>query len=102
MAQRIYTTAEKARRARLLAKGAKNAYGDTAAIDRELDRIEAVAEDRAQREALAYQRELSAAKDAVATARVRERAASHQERGAARQARKDAEKRLRDIERARR
>lgn len=100
MAERIYTTAEKARRARLLAKGVRNAYGDTSKVEREIERIDAVAEDRARREAVAYQRELGAAKDAVATARIRERAATRQERDTARRVRRDAENTLRAIERA--
>ena len=100
MAERIYTASERAKRARLLVKGAKGAYGDTSAVERELERIDAVAEDRARREAAAHQRELERARDELATAKVRERAAVNGERSAARAARKNAESRLRAVERA--
>ena len=100
MPTRIYTKSEQAKRARLLLKGAKGAYGDTAAIERQIDRIDAAAEDRGRREAEAHQRELNAAKDAVAAARVKERSASRTERQSARATRKAAEQRLKAVERA--
>lgn len=99
---RTYTAAEKAKRARLLFKGAHGAYGDTSRIERELDRIDRAAADRADREAAAHGKLLDKARKAVAAARIEERAARGKDRSPARDARKAAEKRLRDIERARR
>jgi hypothetical protein len=101
VADRTYTRSEQLRRARLLAKGAHRAYGDTSSIGRQLDRIDQAAEDRARREAQAYARQLATARDELAAARVAERCATREDRTAARQARKDAEKRLRAVERAR-
>lgn len=98
---RTYTTAEKAKRARLLLKGAHGAYGDTRSVEKQLDRIDQAATDRATREAKAYAKLLDTARDAVAAARVAERAATGSDRQAARDARKAAEKRLRDVERTR-
>lgn len=101
MPERVYTRAEKAKRARLLLKGAHRAYGDVSAIDAQIDRIDAKAEDRGRREAEAHTRALNTAKDDLARARVAERCASgRQERQAARETRKAAEKRLRAVERA--
>lgn len=98
---RSYTSSEKAKRARLLAKGMRGAYGDVSAIERQIERIDAAAEDRGRREADAHARQLNAAKDALAAARVAERCAtSREERQAARSTRKDAEKRLRAVEQA--
>jgi hypothetical protein len=97
---RLYTRSEKLKRARLLAKGAHNAYGDTSSIDRQIDRIDTAAEDRARREREAHQRAVNDAKDELAAARVAERCAPRQERQAAREARRAAEKRLRLVERA--
>ncbi|MGW8379212.1 hypothetical protein [Streptomyces sp. ODS28] len=96
-----YTRAEKSKRARLLVKGAHNAYGDTAKVEAELDRIDRDAADRYQREMQAYERQLSTAKDEAAAAKVAERAAPRDERDTARERRKAAEKRLREAERAR-
>jgi aldehyde:ferredoxin oxidoreductase len=100
MATPVYTKAEKAKRARLLFKGAKGAYGDTSAIDKQIDRIDAAARERGERVAAAHQRALEAAKDEVARARVMERTAPRHERQAARETRRAAEKRLRLVERA--
>jgi secreted protein with Ig-like and vWFA domain len=100
MSTPVYTKAEKAKKARLLLKGAKGAYGDTSKVDRELDRIDEAARERGRREAEAHQRALNEAKDEVAAARVRERCAPRAERQAAREARRAAEKRLRLVERA--
>jgi hypothetical protein len=97
---RTYTRSEKAKRARLLAKGAYNAYGDISKIEAQLDRIDAAAEDRAQREQAAHRQMLEGAKNELAAAKVRERAASRQDRNLAKDARKNAEKRLREVERA--
>jgi secreted protein with Ig-like and vWFA domain len=97
----VYTKAEKAKKARLLLKGAKGAYADTSKVERELDRIDEAARERGRREAEAHQRALSAAKDEVAAARVLERSAPRgPERQTAREARRAAEKRLRLVERA--
>jgi hypothetical protein len=98
---RTYTRSERARRAQLVLRGAHRSYGDTSSIDRQIDRIDQAAEDRARREATAYARRLEAARDELAAARVAERCATREERPAARQARKEAEKRLRAVERAR-
>lgn len=95
-----YTPSEKAQRARLLAKGMKNAYGDTAAIERQLDRIDRAAADRFEREQRALARQLDLAKDEVAAAKAAERSARPDQRQQARRARKDAEDRLRRAERA--
>ncbi|MGP3977237.1 hypothetical protein ACTWQF_25140 [Streptomyces sp. 8N114] len=97
-----YTPGEKVKRARLLAKGAKNAYGDTSAIDLELDRIDRVATDRYERERRALDRQIDQAKDELAAAKAAERSARPEERQRAKQARRDAEDRLRRAERARR
>jgi hypothetical protein len=97
----VYTRSEKLTRARLLAKGAKGSYGDTSAVDRQLDRIEQTAKERGEREAAAHRRALGHAKDEVASARVKERSAPRgPERQAARKDRQEAEKRLRLAERA--
>ncbi|OEU99269.1 hypothetical protein AN217_17260 [Streptomyces qinglanensis] len=100
MSGHTYTTSEKARRTRLLAKGAKGAYGDTTAIERELDRLERTAADRYEREQRALARQVDQAKDELAAAKAAERAADRSERQRAKQARKDAEQRLRRAERA--
>lgn len=98
---RSYTAAEKAQRARLLAKGMRGAYGDISRIEKQIERIDQAAEDRGRREADAHARRLGQAKDALADARVAERCATtREERQAARGARKDAEQRLRAVERA--
>jgi hypothetical protein len=99
---RVYTRAEKLQRARLIAKGAKRAYGDVSDIERRLERIDAAAEDRGRREAQAHARQLEAAKDELAAARVAERCADRVDKQAAKDRRKAAEKRLRAVERARR
>ncbi|MGH3309738.1 MAG: hypothetical protein ACRDP3_03995 [Streptomyces sp.] len=101
MAKPVYTNSEKAKRARLLFKGAKGSYGDTSRIDKQIDNIDRAAQDRGEREAAAHKRALDNAKDDVATARVRERSAPRgPERQAARKDRQEAEKRLRLVERA--
>lgn len=101
MANPVYTRGEKLRRARLLAKGAKGAYGDTSGIEKQIERLDEKARDRGEREAAAHRRALENAKDEVATARVKERSAPRgPERQAARAARQEAEKRQRLVERA--
>ena len=97
-----YTPAERRRRAVLLAKGARKAFAgaSTAAIDRQLDRIEQAAADRWRRDAEAALRLLERCKDELAAARARERAASRADKARARQERKAAEAALRRAERA--
>ncbi|WP_461026773.1 hypothetical protein, partial [Streptomyces sparsus] len=92
---------EKAKRAKLLLKGAHGAYGDTSRIERELDRIDRDATDRARGEQAAWQRQYDVARDALAAARVAERCADRTEKPTAKAARVAAEKRLRAVERAR-
>jgi hypothetical protein len=97
----VYTKAEKAKKARLLMKGAKRSAGDVSGIEKQIDRIDEAARERGRREAEAHRRALDAAKNDVAAARVKERSAPRgPERQAAREARRAAEKRLRLVERA--
>ncbi|SEP64988.1 hypothetical protein [Streptomyces radiopugnans] len=99
---RIYTPAERRRRAALVARGAKQAFADAvdSRIQRQLDAIDAAAADRAARELAALLRQLEDAKNELATARAAEKAADRVDRQAAKDARKEAEKRLRRCERA--
>ncbi|CAL9403715.1 hypothetical protein SUDANB106_01522 [Streptomyces sp. enrichment culture] len=99
---RIYIPAERRRRAALVARGAKQAFADAVdpRIQRQLDAIDAAAEDRAAREQAALLRQVEDAKNELATARAAEKAASREERAAAKTARKAAEDRLRRCERA--
>jgi len=100
--ERVYTPAERRRRAILAARGTKQAFADAVdpRIDRAIDAIDRTAEERAARERVALLKQLEAAKDELATAKARERAASRDERAAAKEARKAAEERLRRCERA--
>lgn len=100
MPRSVYTASEKATKARLLLKGAKNSYSDTSSIEAQIDRIDERAADRGRREHEAHQRLLSQAKDAVAAAKVAERVAKGDKRQAARKTRQDAEKHLKAVERA--
>lgn len=99
---RIYTSAERRKRAALVARGTKQAFADAVdpRLQRAIEAIDAAAEDRARREDAALLKQLETAKDELATARARERAASREERAAAKEARKQAEDRLRRCERA--
>ncbi|CAL9478352.1 hypothetical protein SUDANB106_03008 [Streptomyces sp. enrichment culture] len=99
---RIYTPAERRRRAALVARGTKQAFADAVdpRIQRQLDAIDAAAADRSAREQAALLRQLEDAKNELATARAAEKAASREERTAAKTARKAAEDRLRRCERA--
>ncbi|MCT2589495.1 hypothetical protein LHJ74_06065 [Streptomyces sp. N2-109] len=100
--ERTYTRREKAQRAKLLFQGAKRCAGDISRIEKQIERIDQAAEDRARLEIQAHARLLETAKHDVANARVAERCARGDEKATARQQRKDAEKRLRAVERARR
>ncbi|MCG3041146.1 hypothetical protein L7D48_11340 [Streptomyces sp. S1A] len=99
---RIYTPAERRRRAALVARGTRQAFADAVdpRIQRQLDAIDAAAADRAARELAALLRQLEDAKNDLATARAAEKAADRVDRQAAKDARKEAEKRLRRCERA--
>ncbi|MDT0380598.1 hypothetical protein RM572_17735 [Streptomyces sp. DSM 42041] len=97
----VYTRTEKAQRARLLLKGAKNCSGDVSRIEAQIERIDQAAADRGRREHEAHARRLNEAKDTLAAARVAERTAtSREERQRAKGERREAEKRLRVVERA--
>lgn len=98
-----YTPAEARRRAVLVLRGSRQALAGApvpARIENALDRIDAVAADRWQREADAAGRLLDQARDQAATARAAEHAAERGERSAARQARRTAEAALRRAEQA--
>jgi len=99
---RIYTPAERRKQAALVARGTKQAFADAVdpRIDRAIDAIDAVAEDRARRENAALLRQWEAAKDELAAARAKERTAPREERATAKEERKRAEKRLHLAERA--
>ncbi|MFP8904800.1 hypothetical protein [Streptomyces atacamensis] len=99
---RVYTPAERRKRAALVARGTRQAFADAVdpRIQRAIDAIDREAADRGAREDAALARQLEAAKDELATARAKERAASREERQAAKDARKEAEKRLQRAERA--
>jgi hypothetical protein len=99
---RSYTTGERLRRAGLIARGARYALAGATdpGIDARIDRIDARAEDRREREAAALLRQHEQAKDDLTAAVATERAARGNDRTAARQARRKAEQRVRDTERA--
>lgn len=99
---RSYTGRERRQRAWLVLRGTKQAFADAVdpRIDQRIDRIDAVAADRGQREALALMRQNDQAENELATARARERAARGADRQAAREARKTAERRAGDTNRA--
>ncbi len=101
-AYRSYTASERRQRAGLVLRGIRQAAAGAVApaIERRIDRIDATAEDRGRREALALVKQHEQAKDDLATARARERAARRQDRQGARQAREAAEQRVRATERA--
>lgn len=99
---RSYTRFERAERARLILRGARQAFAGVVdpKVERRIDRIDAAAADRGEREAVALLRQHNTAKDELATARARERAARREDRPAARQGRQQAEQRVKDTERA--
>ncbi|MGO4752691.1 hypothetical protein AB4212_29485, partial [Streptomyces sp. 2MCAF27] len=92
---RSYTAAEKRQRAWLILRGTKQAAADAVdpKLDRKIERIDAIAAERGQREAAALIRQDEKAKAALAAAKAAERAARREDRTAAREARKQAEKR---------
>lgn len=100
MAYHSYTPSEKAKRARLVIKGVKNAYGDTSKVEREIDTIDRRAADRWEREQQALERQIDDARNQVAMAKARLKAATSGDRGTARQQLKDAERALTRAERA--
>ncbi|WP_432587005.1 hypothetical protein ABVG11_15140 [Streptomyces sp. HD1123-B1] len=99
---RSYTPAEKRKRATLLLRGTKQAFADAVdpKLDRQIERIDAIAAERGQREAAALIRQDEKAKADLAAAKAAERAARWEDRPAARAARKQAEKRARATEQA--
>jgi hypothetical protein len=90
MPERIYTPAEKAKRARLLLKGARNAYGDTSAIERQIDRIDEKAEERARMVAAETARAEKEAARLLAAAKADARTVRQRGRAAAIKAKADA------------
>ncbi|SDN81316.1 hypothetical protein [Streptomyces wuyuanensis] len=102
MTDRIYTSAERRRRAGLILRGSKKALAgiEDARIDRAIDRIDDAATERYGREAAAARQQLEKAKQATAAARVAERAAKREDRQAARKAREAAQDAERRAERA--
>lgn len=99
---RSYTGPERRRRAWLILRTTRQALADAVdpVLDQHIDRIDARAEDRGQREAFALYQQNETAANELATARARERAARGTDRTAARNTRRAAEQRLKDTERA--
>jgi hypothetical protein len=99
---RSYTPAERRQRAWLILRGTKQALADAVdpRIDRRIDRIDARAADRGEREALALYKQHDQAENELATAKAQERAARREGRPDAKAARQKAEQRVRDTERA--
>lgn len=97
-----YTASEKRRRAVLILRGSRQAIAgaDTGRYDRRIDRIDAAAADRYQRETAAAQRLVDRAKDDVAAARAAERAADRKDRTKAKETRRKAEAALKRAEQA--
>ncbi|MFD7499964.1 hypothetical protein [Streptomyces sp. NPDC059850] len=99
---RSYTPAEKRKRASLILRGTKQAIADAVdpKLDRQIERIDAIAAERWQREATALRRQDEKAKAELAAAKAAERVARREDRTAAREARKQAERRARATEQA--
>lgn len=100
---RMYTPAEKRRKARLVLVAVRKPEGSRAherAMDG-IDAINAAAEERCRREFSMWEDQLAAANAALSAARTAERCASRAERGEARKARREAEAHLKRVERAR-
>ncbi|TFE49013.1 hypothetical protein E3E14_16745 [Streptomyces sp. ICN441] len=102
MADRIYTGAERRRRAGLILRGSKKALAgiEDARIESAIERIDTAASERFGREAAAARQQPEQAKQATAAARVAERAAKREDRQAARKAREAAQDAERRAERA--
>ncbi|MFE0273826.1 hypothetical protein ACFWZY_17160 [Streptomyces sp. NPDC058992] len=102
MADRVYTGAERRRRAGLILRGSKKALAgvEDARIENAIDRIDDHAAERFDREAAAARQQLEQAQQASAAARVAERAAKRGDRQAARKAREAAQDAERRAERA--
>lgn len=98
---RSYTAAEKRKKAALVLKGARGAYGDTGRIEAQIDRINERAEERALLELQALKSAEAAAERALAQAKAAERGASRTERASARSAVRDAKTALDRAVRAR-
>ncbi|MEU6705750.1 hypothetical protein [Streptomyces wuyuanensis] len=102
MADRVYTGAERRRRAGLILRGSKKALAgvEDARIENAIDRIDDHAAERFDREAAAARQQLEQAQQASAAARVAEQAAKRGDRQAARKAREAAQDAERRAERA--
>lgn len=98
MADRVYTGAERRRRAGLILRGSKKALAgvEDARIENAIDRIDDHAAERFDREAAAARQQLEQAQQASAA----ERAAKRGDRPAARKAREAAQDAERRAERA--
>ncbi|MEU2251152.1 hypothetical protein [Streptomyces sp. NPDC019224] len=97
-----YTPAEKRQRAKLFRKGFRQALADCVdpALERQIERIDAAAAERGQRELNALHAVREKDRQAVATAKAQARTAARGDRAAARQRVRDAEQQLRRSERA--
>ncbi|WP_411088322.1 hypothetical protein [Streptomyces sp. 061-3] len=97
-----YTPAEKRQRNRLFRKGFHQALADCVdpQVNARIDRIDAVAAERGQRELHALHAVRDKDRQAVATAKATLRTAPWAERSAARQKVRDAEQQLKRSERA--
>ncbi|MEU0931054.1 hypothetical protein [Streptomyces malaysiensis] len=99
---RSYTPAEKRKRAWLLVRTVKQAAADAVdpKLNRQIERIDAAAEERGRLEAAALFRQNEKAKAELATAKAAVRAATREDKAAARTALAQAEKRARATETA--
>ncbi|MFB6952906.1 hypothetical protein ACFCXP_25020 [Streptomyces niveus] len=99
---RSYTPSERRQRARALLGGVRQAVADadTSRHAREIDRIDARAEERGARELAAMAKQLEKHRDAVAAAKTTVRTCERSGRDAARKALRTAEDTLRRTERA--
>ncbi|MFE9298928.1 hypothetical protein [Streptomyces niveus] len=99
---RSYTASERRQRARAVFGGVRQAVADadTSRHAREIDRIDARAEERGARELAAMQRQLEKDRRAVADAKTTVRTCDRSGREAAKKAQRTAEDTLRRTERA--
>lgn len=99
---RSYTPSERARRARAVFGGVRQAAADagTAKHEKTIDRIDAAAEERGARELAAMRRQMDTDRDALAAAKTALRTSDRSGRDAARKALRTAEDTLRRTERA--